>query len=162
MMKKKIPPMKYWDAKANCAQSVSCGLLDSFNFVEGKEILYPAFIHYGAGFGEYSVCGAITGGLSAIGLILSKKGLKEDKIRELNEQFKITIKENFNSLLCRDYMKPYFTKNGDIDWDLKGRREKCTEVIQKACEEASPVQTPCTALLRTLSENQVIYHREER
>ena len=138
-MKKKIPPMKYWDAKANCAQSVSCGLLDSFNFVEGKEILYPAFIHYGAGFGEYSVCGAITGGLSAIGLILSKKGLKEDKIRELSEQFKKIIEEKFNSLLCSEYMKPYFSENGEVDWNLKGRHEKCTEVVQKAFEEAKKI-----------------------
>ena len=136
MMKKKIPPMKYWDAKANCAQSVSCGLLDSFDFTEGKEMLYPALIHFGAGFGEYSVCGAISGGLSTIGLILSKKGIDDDKIRELSEQFKKIITEKFNSLLCRDYMKPYFADNGEIDWDLKGRREKCTEMVQKAFEEA--------------------------
>jgi C_GCAxxG_C_C family probable redox protein len=138
-MKKKIPPMKYWDSKSNCAQSVSCGLLDSFNFVEGKDILYPALIHFGAGFGDYSVCGAITGGLSSIALILSKKGLDNDKIRELSEQFKKNIEEKFNSLLCRDYMKSYFFENGEVDWDLKGRREKCTEVVQKAYEEAKKI-----------------------
>ncbi len=138
-MKNKIPPMKYWDSKSNCAQSVSCGLLDSYNFVEGKEILYPALIHFGTGFGEYSVCGAITGGLSAVGLILSKKGLDDDTINELSNQFKETIKKKFNSLLCRDYMNPYFTKNGDIDWDLKGRREKCTDIVQTAFEEAKNI-----------------------
>ena len=139
MMKKKTPPMKYWDAKANCAQSVSCGLLDSFDFTEGKEILYPSLIHFGAGFGEYSVCGAISGGLSSLATLSSRNGIDDDKIRELSEHFKEIIKEKFNSLLCRDYMKPYFTKNGEIDWDLKGRREKCTEMVQKAFEEAKNI-----------------------
>lgn len=139
MTKKKTPPMKYWDSKSNCAQSVSCGLLDSYNLTQGKEILYPALIHFGAGFGEYSVCGAISGGLSAIGFILSKKGLGDDTINELSNQFKEKIKKKFNSLLCRDYMKPYFTKNGDIDWDLRGRREKCTEIVQTAFEKAKNI-----------------------
>ena len=138
MTEKRIPPMKYWEAKDNCAQSVSCGLLDSYN-LEGKDILFPAFIHFGAGFGEYSVCGAISGSLAAMGLILSKKGIDDDTINELSNQFKETIKKKFNSLLCRDYMKPFFTKNGDIDWDLKDRHEKCTEMVQTAFEEAKNI-----------------------
>jgi hypothetical protein len=36
-------------------------------------------------------------------------------------------------------MKSYFFENGEVDWDLKGRREKCTEVVQKAYEEAKKI-----------------------
>lgn len=134
--------MKYWDAKSNCAQSVSCGLLDSYN-LEGKEIFYPAFIHFGAGFGEYSVCGAISGALSAIGLILSKNGLDDDKIRDLSNQFKRTLTKKFDSLLCKDYMKTFFSESGEINWNLKGRHEKCTEIVQKAYEVAKEIIDSC-------------------
>ena len=123
---------KYWDNDSNCAQSVSCGLLDVFNFSEEKEIIYPSMINLGGGFGEGFTCGANSGSMVAMGLILSKKGVDKDKIQELRDQFKLEMKEEFNSLLCRDYMKPYVSDDEEIDWDMEGRREKCTNIVQKA------------------------------
>jgi len=131
--------MKYWDADSNCAQSVSCGLLDSFNFKEEKKTLHPALINFGGGFGEGSICGANSGSLAAMGVILSKKGLDYDKITELREIFKEKIIKKFNSLRCRDYMKQFYTEDGEFDWDRDDRREKCTEIVQGVFIEAKKI-----------------------
>jgi len=135
--------MKYWDNDSNCAQSVSCGLLDAFNFNKETEIIHPSMINLGGGFGEGFTCGANSGAMVAIGLILSKKGVDKDKIQELRDKFKIEMKKEFNYLLCRDYLKPFNTEDGEIDWDMEGRHEKCTNIVNKAFENAKQLIDDC-------------------
>ena len=135
--------MKYWNNDSNCAQSVSCGLLESYNFSKESEIIHPSLINLGGGFGEGSICGANSGSMVAIGLILSKKGIEKEKIQELRDQYKLKMKEEINSLLCRDYMKPYYSEDGEIDWDMQGRHEKCTDIVQKAFEKAKKIIDDC-------------------
>lgn len=131
--------MKYWDADSNCAQSVSCGLLDEFNLKAEKEIIHPSMINLGGGFGEGSICGANSGSMVAMGLILSKKGVDKDKIQELRDNFKEIINKKFNSLRCRDYMEEFYTEDGIFDWDRDDRHEKCTEIVQGVFIEAKKI-----------------------
>ena len=131
--------MKYWNVDSNCAQSVSCGLLDEFNLKAEKEIIHPSMINLGGGFGEGSICGANSGSMVAMGLILSKKGVDKDNIQELRDNFKEIIIKKFNSLRCRDYMEEFYTEDGIFDWDRDDRHEKCTEIVQGVFIEAKKI-----------------------
>ena len=66
---------KYWDDESNCAQAVASGILDFYNMKDHSELLHKAMVGFGGGMGERSICGAITGGLAALGVIMIDKGI---------------------------------------------------------------------------------------
>ena len=75
--------LEYWEKKANCARASVCGVLSYNNKESLCDPFYKAMLPMGGGFGEGLVCGAVTGSLAALSLVLAEKGLKDEEIANI-------------------------------------------------------------------------------
>ena len=103
----------------NCAQSVLLPFAEDFGMSEA-DVMRIA-VHFGGGMKMGSVCGAVTGGLMALGLA----GLDDAKIANA---FCRRIRENHDGMLdCRDLLR--------VNTQL-GREKKphCDEMVYEAVE----------------------------
>lgn len=103
----------------NCAQSVLLPFAEDFGMSE-EDVMRIA-VHFGAGMKMGSVCGAVTGGLMALGLA----GLDDPKIANA---FCRRIRENHDGMLdCRDLLR--------VNAEL-GREKKphCDAMVYEAVE----------------------------
>ena len=81
----------------NCAQSVLLPFAEDYGMSEA-DVMRVA-VHFGAGMKMGAVCGAVTGGLMALGLV----GLEDPKIAN---EFCRRIRENHDGMLdCRDLLR---------------------------------------------------------
>lgn len=121
--------LEYWEKKANCARTTICGLLSH----NGEEALcdpfYKAMLPMGGGFGEGLVCGAVAGSLAGLSLVLAAKGFNDEAIAEKAKQWKKEFKEEFNTLTCFDIIDEFRNEKVEIDFQMAGRREKCTDAV---------------------------------
>lgn len=79
---------------------------------------------FGGGMHREELCGALSGGVAAIGVILSeKKGCSQEDIRSATREFIHVFTEALNSTNCKDLKERYRQ-------DL----EKCSPVVGKAGE----------------------------
>ncbi|UCG01151.1 MAG: C_GCAxxG_C_C family protein [Candidatus Heimdallarchaeota archaeon] len=121
--------LEYWEKKANCARASVCGIL-TFNDKESLcDPFYKAMLPMGGGFGEGLVCGAVTGSLAALSLILAEKGLEDKEIAKKVKIWKKDFKDKFETFTCYELIDEFRDESGKIDLKMPGRREKCTEIV---------------------------------
>lgn len=120
--------LEYWE-NANCARTTACVLLSHYGYESLCDPFFKAMLPMGGGFGDGLVCGAVTGTIAAISLILVEKGLTEEEVKEKVAIWKTNFKERFESLNCYDLMNKFLNTNGELDFDKPGRREKCTDAV---------------------------------
>lgn len=122
----------------NCAQSV---LLTMFEYWNGKnELILKIATAFGGGIGRCgSVCGALTGGVMAIGI---KYGTNEPSVKKRLEAYRFAQKlytrfeKNHGSVLCRkligyDLLNPEELKKAQRD---KVFEKKCANFVRKTVE----------------------------
>lgn len=123
----------YWNSGSNCAQSSACGLLKFFSCEVDIKSIHDLMLTYGGGVGEKSICGAILGSIGAMNVILAKKNVNYDEIREISKQFKKTFTDNWDSLQCITLLDAYLDENGDIKESLAAsRKDNCTKIVLSA------------------------------
>ena len=131
--------LEYWENENNCARSTACGILSYFNNEQLCNPFHKAMLPMGGGVGEGSICGSIIGSLSAISLILAERGLIDEEIKEKTDLWKSSIKGKFGTLKCFNLMAKFMGNDGEIDFDMPGRREKCTDVVVSAVKLAEQI-----------------------
>ena len=122
----------------NCAQSVLMTMLDHWNL--NNELVPKIATGFGGGIGRCgSVCGALTGGVMAIGAVygtnepLMKKRLKAyETAREFYKQFEA---EN-GSVLCKELIGFDLSvpEQREKATQTKVFEEKCTVIVRKAVD----------------------------
>jgi C_GCAxxG_C_C family probable redox protein len=122
----------------NCAQSV---LLTMFEHWNGKDEVIPKVATgFGGGIGRCgSVCGALTGGVMALGI---KYGTNEPSLEkrlkayELAQKFYKRFEKQHGSVLCRELIGYDLSKPEELDEVNKAKvfEEKCTNFVRKAVE----------------------------
>jgi C_GCAxxG_C_C family probable redox protein len=122
----------------NCAQSV---LLTIFEQWDGKNELVPKVATaFGGGIGRCgSVCGALSGGVMAIGI---KYGTNEPSVEkrlrayELANKFYRQFEKQHGSVLCRELIGYDLSNPEELDKARKERvlEEKCVNFVRKAVE----------------------------
>ena len=123
---------KYWNNEANCARSTACGLLDYNELISESKILFESLSPMGGGVGEGEVCGVVIGTLEALSLILNRKEIDEETMKELFNKWKTDFNQHFNSILCRSLIKEYKNDLGEIIEELsEKRKEKCENMVFK-------------------------------
>lgn len=123
---------KYWNKESNCAQAVACGVLEYYNHNDCLETIHNALLGFGGGMGEKSICGAVTGGLAALGILMSKKDLEKDDISDIFRKFKDTFNNKFKTLNCGEILSEFVLPDGSIDIENPERRLTCTEALELA------------------------------
>lgn len=122
----------------NCAQSV---LLTIFEHWNGKNELIPKIATaFGGGIGRCgSVCGALSGGVMAIGI---KYGTNEPSVEkrlrayELANKFYKRFEKQHGSVLCRELIGYDLSNPEELDKARKEKvfEEKCVNFVRKAVE----------------------------
>ena len=107
MKGKEDAAVKMMIAGANCAQSVLCNFCEELGLEKGRAQKLAS--GFGAGMGrEQEICGAVTGGIMAIGLKhgQSHEGDKEAKERtyRLTRELMARFASEFGSCLCRELL----------------------------------------------------------
>ncbi|NHI82674.1 MAG: C_GCAxxG_C_C family protein [Candidatus Thorarchaeota archaeon] len=129
--------IKYFKADCSCAQSVLKAVL------EHKGISSEEFQYLAAGMGggvayQGNACGAVTGGVLAIGALMSQFviDVKEHKERtyRYSEEFVAHFKEEFGTILCKELIGLDLSNSNDLE---KGRsngvfEKKCTRFVERA------------------------------
>lgn len=130
---------KYWNQESNCAQAVACGVLEYYNQNDGLETTHNALLGFGGGMGERSICGAVTGGLAALGIIMSKRNLEKEAKFEAFKKFRELFKMEFDTLKCGEILEEFILPDGSIDKDHPNRGMKCTRAVEVAANVAKRV-----------------------
>jgi C_GCAxxG_C_C family probable redox protein len=127
--------MKYWleTPDANCAQTTACSLLEHYGYVEESKQLYKVYCVYGGGLSWRLACGTITGNVGALSYIAAENGLNKEETEKIVKQFLSKMEEKYGDLNCKNLMQKWYV-NGDIDFDLPGRHEKCTDLVKTSLE----------------------------
>ena len=122
----------------NCAQSV---LLTMFEHWNGENELIPKIATaFGGGIGRCgSVCGALTGGVMALGI---KYGTNEHSLEkrlkayELAQKFYKRFEKQHGSVLCRELIRYDLSVPEELEKARKARifEEKCVNFVRKAVE----------------------------
>jgi len=122
----------------NCAQSV---LLTMFEYWNGKNELIPKIATaFGGGIGRCgSVCGALTGGVMAIGI---KYGTNEPPVEkrlkayQLAHKFYKQFEKQHGSVLCRELIGYDLSIPEELEKARKAKvfEEKCANFVGKAVE----------------------------
>jgi C_GCAxxG_C_C family probable redox protein len=123
---------EYWNQESNCAQAVACGVLEYYNQNDCLETIHNAMLGFGGGMGERSICGAVTGGLAALGILMSKKDLEKDDKSDIFRKFKDTFIKKFKTLNCGEILVEFILSDGSIDKENPERRLKCTGAVELA------------------------------
>lgn len=131
--------LELWDGGKNCAIATGVGLLQSYNDPDHK-VFQSAFLGFGGGMGEGSVCGAVSGTIAAIGKLLFEKGLNDNQIRDKIILLKKQLKDEYSqqSLDCKNFLKD-FSVDGKINYSAYGRKESCTLLVGKITELADKI-----------------------
>ena len=115
----------------NCAQSVLLPFAEVYGMSE-EDVMRIA-VHFGGGMKMGSVCGAVTGGLMALGLA----GL--DSAKAAND-FVLKIRSKHDGMLdCKDLLRVNAQKGGD-------KKAHCDDMVYEAVE----------AVYEILKENELI------
>lgn len=122
----------------NCAQSV---LLTMFEYWNGENELIPKIATaFGGGIGRCgSVCGALTGGVMALGI---KYGTNEPSLEKRLEayrkaqEFYKQFKEQHGSVLCLELIGYNLSDHRELDEAREARvfEEKCVNFVRNAIE----------------------------
>ena len=125
---------KYWDNESNCAQAVACGILEHYDMHEHIDLIHSSMTGFGGGMGERSICGAVTGGLAALGIIMMKRGINAEKRGEIFKRYKLAFVTDFDTLNCKDILAEFILPDGTLERDRPERREKCSNAVETAAK----------------------------
>jgi len=131
---------KYFEAGFNCAESVLMSLAEPM--AVRSDLIPKIATPFGGGIGRSgSVCGALIGGVMAIGLKVGRSELKDTKRREKSyekalELFKRFEKE-FGSPLCYDLVKLDLTTPEGKEKIKTVRLEKCINFVRAAARNVA-------------------------
>jgi C_GCAxxG_C_C family probable redox protein len=122
----------------NCAQSV---LLTMFEHWNGKDEVIPKIATgFGGGIGRCgSICGALTGGVMAVGI---KYGTNEPSLEkrlkayELAQKFYKSFEKQHGSVLCRELIGYDLSVAEELERAREAKifEEKCVNFVRKAVE----------------------------
>ncbi len=112
---------KYWD-NYNCAVSTACGITDYFE-QPNSNIYLHSFVTFGAGFGEGSICGAVSGTIAAVSNLLHDRGYNSEIIKQIAAEIIQFMYNKFGHIECRELLAKY------TGFDSPGRREQCTDQV---------------------------------
>jgi C_GCAxxG_C_C family probable redox protein len=122
----------------NCAQSV---LLTMFEHWNGKNELIPRIATaFGGGIGRCgSVCGALAGGVMAVGIRHgSNEPLPEKRLRayELAQKFYKQFEKRHGNVLCRELIGYDLSNPKELEKAQKAKvfEERCAEFVKNAVE----------------------------
>jgi len=130
----------HFEAGFNCAESVLMSLAESIGV--GSDLIPKVATPFGGGIGRRgSVCGALTGGVMAIGLKLGRSDVRDTKRREESyekalELFKRFEKE-FGGALCYDLIKLDLTTPEGREKIKAVRLEKCINFVRAAARNVA-------------------------
>ena len=115
---------------ANCCQCVFIAFADRFDYAEEE------FDRIAAGFGggmfHGDTCGAVTGGIMALGVAF---GDDSPKMHETVKRFQREFTARFGSTYCRELMGHDFAIPGEREKALaSGAKEKCATFVAEAAE----------------------------
>ena len=118
---------KYGNKKAlyhyNCAETLLYSSNDYFELGLDSKTL-KMIVPFGGGFYSESTCGALTGGVAAIGAIFAEdKPTNNEKLKEVTKKWVEVFEKEFGSLDCKD-IKPIHRD------EVKG----CEPVMVRAAE----------------------------
>jgi C_GCAxxG_C_C family probable redox protein len=123
---------KYWENNSNCAMADANGILDFYGYPEYGEVMRKAFLPFGGGVGERSICGAALGALPALSFLLSEKGLTYEEIGHKTKLFKKRFNEEMGTIYCREIILDFIQPDGSVDKDNPERRKLCDKAVAKA------------------------------
>ena len=135
-----------------CSQCVLAALQDGFK-LGGQESFKAATALAGGVARSGNACGALTGGLMAIGLALGRDHLEDSatsqgyaRAMDLGGELCKRFETAFGSTLCRDVQRSLFGRSFDLrdprerkEFWKAGSFEKCPQVVQRAAELAAQV-----------------------
>lgn len=128
---------EYWNNSFNCAQSTACGILSYYEMKDKCSLIADAMVGFGGGMGERSVCGAITGTLAALGIVLKAKNVSKEELAKSINGFKKAMKDKY-SLNCVDILADFINEDGTVN-NTPERKQKCTEVVYFAAKTAKKI-----------------------
>ena len=123
---------KYWDAEKNCSQSAACGILNYYNYENCIDTICRALTPFGGGVGVRSICGGVSGALSALGIMLSHKDMEKEEITEAFKTFRSLFDQRYDTLNCCDILCKFIDEEGNLDKDNPERKETCWKAIETA------------------------------
>lgn len=130
---------KYWENESNCAQAVASGVLEYYKMNEYVNLIHDSMIGFGGGMGERSICGAVTGGLAALGIIMASKEVDKDSRADAFKKFKKLFNSEFDALDCKDIIAEFILPDGSVDKDRPERGVKCTKAVELAAKYVQQV-----------------------
>ncbi|MEX1376857.1 MAG: C-GCAxxG-C-C family protein [Eubacteriales bacterium] len=97
--------MEYFsNPNTNCAQATFCAFCDEAKI--SKEMAMKIATGFGGGLRDKEACGAVTGAIMALGLILGQKDENDLESKQLASdltiEFNKKFKEKHGSIVCRD------------------------------------------------------------
>lgn len=131
---------KYFESDFNCAESVLMSLAESI--CVRSELIPKIATPFGGGIGRRgSVCGALTGGVMAIGLKFGRIEAKDTKRREVsyNKALELSkrFEKEFGSALCYYLIKLDLTTEEGRKSIKAVRLEKCISFVRFAARNAA-------------------------
>ncbi len=123
---------QYWNQESNCAQAVACGVLEFYKQNDCIETVHNAMLGFGGGMGERSICGAVTGGLAVLGILMSKKDLEKDDKSAVFRKFKDSFNNKFKTSNCGEILAEFILPDGSVDKENPERRLTCTGAVELA------------------------------
>jgi C_GCAxxG_C_C family probable redox protein len=139
---------KYLAISMNCAQTSFVSLQEQFN-LDGGAILKALTPFPGVALrGE--TCGAVTGGMMALGLIYGREKLDDQQgfLASLPSARKLCYRfeKELGSTMCGDILEATFGKRYDLadpaqaaEWQAAGSLDKCTAVVRIAVRIAAQI-----------------------
>ena len=114
----------------NCSQCVFGAFAERFDYAEEE------FCRMAAGFGggmmRGDTCGAVTGGLMALGLAF---GEDPERMHEKVQQFQKAFSDRFGSTVCRELVGFDYSVPGERRKAIAaGAEENCPEFVAEAAE----------------------------
>lgn len=121
----------------NCAQAVFASAAESLGLDRSTALKIAS--GFGAGMARrQEVCGAVTGGLMALGWVHGfdhEKSGGRDKIYQLSQSFMDEFEKNHGSLVCRDLLKvDLSTPQGHEAMKTDLRERVCLPCVQGAAQ----------------------------
>lgn len=116
---------KYYDKcyNLNCAETLIYAANEEYGLDLSRDAL-KMMSSFGGGMGIESVCGAITGSLSVLGIMFVKeRGHESDFIKELSRDFFKSFEAEFGTHDCNELKEKY--RNDEI---------RCSKMVYKAAE----------------------------
>ena len=131
-----------------CSEAIVKTIKDEFELPVSDEIVAAASgFPIGIG-GSGCTCGAVSGGVMALGLVFGRQEAKDPKVRktmELTKELHEKFRKNHKSLCCRILTK-------GLDMGSGEHKEQCISFTGEVAEEVAKI------ILRELNNNNLLNH----